>query len=77
MSQAFNQSMEREELKPSTGVLSETERLRIYGTLCRLSGELHALRGDPRFWLSLGPGFRVRYEDFQGDLAAVRAAWRK
>ncbi len=61
----------------STGVSSEIERHRVVAILDVIREDLQALRGDPDFWLGLGPAFRVRYEDFQGDLAALRAAWRK
>jgi len=35
-----------------------------------------ALRREPEFWVQLGPALRVRFEDFQSDLAAVRASFR-
>ena len=38
---------------------------------------LRELRGREDFWLRLGPTFRARYEDFQGDLAMLRAAYRE
>lgn len=60
-----------------TGVSSEIERHRVVAFLDGIGCSLRELRADPDFWLTLGPGFRVRYEDFQGDLAALRAAWRK
>lgn len=63
--------------KPSTGVSSEIELRKVREHLDRLSDSMRALRAEPKFWLSLGPAFRVRYEDFQGDLAALRVAWRK
>ena len=61
----------------STGVSSEIERLRVVAFLDGIVDSLRALRCNPRFWLSLGPAFRGRYEDFQGDLAALRASWRE
>jgi hypothetical protein len=63
--------------QPSTGVSSEIERHRVVAFLDGIGDSLRVLRADQDFWLSLGPAFRVRYEDFQGDLAALRAAWRK
>lgn len=63
--------------RPSNGVSSEIERHRVIAFLDGIGDSLRVLRGNPRFWLSLGPAFRVRYEDFQGDLAALRASWRK
>lgn len=65
------------EKQTSIGVSSEIERHRVEAYLTGLLDSLRALRADPEFWLSLGPAMRVRYEDFQGDLAALRAAWRK
>lgn len=61
----------------STGVSSEIERHRVVAFLDGIGDSLRVLRADPDFWQSLGPAFRVRYEEFQGDLAALRAAWRK
>lgn len=63
-------------LRTSTGVSSEIERRRVCAFLDGISDSLRALRADSEFWLSLGPSLRVRYEDFQGDLAALRIAWR-
>lgn len=63
--------------QPSTEVSSEIERRRVVAFLDGIGDSLRVLRDDPDFWLSLGPAFRVRYEDFQGDLAALRAAWWK
>jgi hypothetical protein len=60
----------------STGVSSEIERRRVIAYLDEISASLRALRGDPKFWPGLGPAFRARYEDFQGDLAGLRAAYR-
>lgn len=102
MEQAFDQSMEREGMKPSTGASSgtepgsgfassmlseglkpspalatEIERRRVAAYLEGISASLRALRGEPRFWLKLGPAFRVRYEDFQGDLAMLIVAYRE
>jgi len=69
--------MESPERKPLTGVWSEIERRRVDGQLRLVQEVLRDLRDDQRFWLSMGPKFRVRYEDFQGDLAALRASFRK
>jgi hypothetical protein len=63
--------------KPSTGVSSENERRAVYQYLTGIGIALREVREMPEFWHSLGPAFRVRFEDFQGDLAALRAAWRK
>jgi len=63
--------------QPSTGVWSEIERRRVDGQLRLVQGVLRDLREDQRFWLIMAPKFRVRYEDFQGDLAALRACFRK
>ena len=84
------QSPEDPRLRPdSTGVLSETERRlspglvddqerqRVIAYLDGLHASLRSLREDQKFWLGLGPGVRVRYEDFQGDLVMIRAAYRK
>ena len=68
--------MESPERKPLTGVWSEIERRMVDGQLRLVLEVLRDLRGDGRFWLSMGPEFRVRYEDFQGDLAALRASFR-
>jgi len=69
----------QDEHTPSSlnGVSSEIERMQVSDYLADVSALLRVLRDEPGFWLSLGPAFRVRYEDFQGDLAALRAAWRK
>jgi len=61
----------------STGVSSEIERHRVEAYLTGLLDSLRALRQDEGFWRNLIPAMRVRYEDFQGDLAVLRAAWRK
>jgi hypothetical protein len=53
------------------------ERQEVIDVLAVVISSLRALRDDRGFWLTLGPAFRVQYEDFQGDLAALRAAWRK
>lgn len=66
-----------EDPKPSTGVSSEIDRRRVVVQLDAALNAMRALRADQVFWLSLGPGFRIRYEDFQGDLAAMRVAWRE
>ena len=61
----------------STEVSSEIERHLVVAFLSVIGDSLRELRCNDRFWLSLGPAFRGRYEDFQGDLAALRASWRK
>ena len=61
----------------STEVSSEIERHRVVAFLDGIGDSLRVLRGNPRFWLSLGPAFRGRYEDFQGDIAALRVSWRE
>ena len=61
----------------STGVSSEIERRRVIVSLDQALTALRTLRDDQRFWLGLGPAFRVRFEDFQGDLAMLRAAYRE
>lgn len=61
----------------STEVSSEIERRLTVALLAVIGDSLRVLRDDTHFWLSLGPAFRVRYEDFQGDLAALRASWRE
>lgn len=61
----------------STGVSSEIERRWVIAYLEGISASLRALRAEPKFWLGLGPAFRVRFEDFQGDLAMLRAAYRE
>ena len=72
------QSPEDPRLRPdSTGVSSEIERRRVIVSLDQALTALRTLRDDQRFWLGLGPGFRVRFEDFQGDLAMLRAAYRE
>lgn len=73
----MSQMEEPEKGKPSTGVSSEIDRRRVVVRLDEALNALRGLRADQGFWLSLGPGFRVRYEDFQGDLAAMRVAWRE
>ncbi len=70
------ENLGREE-EPSTGVLSEIERHRVVAYLYGIGESLRVLRADRDFWLSLGPAFRVRYEEFQADLAAMRAAYRE
>ena len=69
--------MESPERKPLTGVWSEIERRRVVDHLGMMLEILRDLREDRRFWLSMGPKFRVRFEDFQGDMAALRASFRK
>lgn len=62
---------------PSTGVLSEISRRHFADRVAIVLEALQELRANQGFWLSLGPAFRVRYEDFQGDLAALRQAFRR
>jgi hypothetical protein len=66
-----------EKVKPSTGVSSEIECRRVVAYLDGLLASMRSLREEQKFWLGLGPAFRVRYEDFQGDLAMLRAAYRE
>lgn len=61
----------------SSVVSSEIERRRVIVSLDQALTSLRTLRDDQRFWLGLGPAFRVRFEDFQGDLAMLRAAYRE
>jgi hypothetical protein len=63
--------------KPSAAVLSEVERRRTVDFLIMVIEGMHELRRRPEFWVALGPAFRVRFEDFQGELVGLRAAWRK
>ena len=63
--------------KPSTGVSSEIERRRLLVSLDQALTALRTMRADEKFWLGLGPAFRVRFEDLQGDLAMLRAAYRE
>ena len=69
--------MERPERKPSTGVWSEIDKRRVSAYLVVVLDTMRALRSEPEFWVQLGPALRVRFEDFQSDLGAVRAAWRR
>jgi hypothetical protein len=68
---------EPEERKPSSGVSSEIERRRTGDLLMMVIEGMHELRRAPAFWVSLGPAFRVQFEDFQGNLSVIRSAWRK
>jgi hypothetical protein len=61
----------------TTGVSSEIESSRILANLGVLLDTMRALRGEADFWTRLPPSYRVRFEDLQGDLAALRAAYRK
>lgn len=65
------------EERPSTGVSSEIERRRVVVQLDTALNALRSLRAEQRFWLGLGPAFRARFEDFQGDLAGLLAAYRE
>jgi hypothetical protein len=69
----------QDEHTPSSlnGVSSEIDRRRVVSILCGIGDSLMELRASPDFWTGLGPAFRVRYEDFQADLATLRSAWRK
>lgn len=77
--QVFQSSMGSEGLKPRTSseVSTEIGRRRVIVQLDLALNALRAMREDQRFWLGLGPAFRGRYEDFQGDLAMLRAAYRE
>jgi hypothetical protein len=68
---------EPEERKPSSGVSSEIERRRVYDSLVKTRVLLADLRADQKFWLSLGPAFRVRFANFQDELAVLREEYRK
>lgn len=59
------------------GLANEQERRRVVAYLDGLLASLRSLRDDQKFWLGLGPAFRCRFEDFQGDLAMLRAAYRE
>ena len=59
------------------GLADEQERRRVVAYLDGLLASLRSLREDQKFWLGLGPAFRCRYEDFQGDLAMLKAAYRE
>lgn len=65
------------ELRLSRGMEDEQHRHRVVAYLDGLLASLRSLRDDQKFWLGLGPAFRVRFEDFQGDLAMLRAAYRE
>ena len=69
--------MESPERKPLTGVWSEIDKRRVSAYLVVVLDTMRALRSEPEFWVQLGPALRVRFEDFQGDLAALRASFRK
>ena len=60
----------------STSVSSEVEKRRVSAYLAVVLDTMRALRREPEFWVGLGPALRVRFEDFQSDLGAVRAAFR-
>ena len=60
----------------STAVSSEVEKRRVSDYLAVVLDAMQALRREPEFWVQLGPALRVRFEDFQSDLAAVRASFR-
>jgi hypothetical protein len=62
--------------KPSTGVSSGIERRVVLEHLTALLSTMRELRDLPGFWYYLGPTVRVRFEDFQGELAALRAELR-
>jgi hypothetical protein len=62
---------------PSNGVSSEIERRRTWDFLIMVIEGMNELRRRPEFWVSLGPAFRVRFEDFQDELVGLRVAWRK
>lgn len=62
--------------KSSTGVSSEIDGNRVSAYLAVILDTMRALRGEAEFWTRLGPAFRVRFEDFQSELAAMRVAFR-
>lgn len=61
----------------STGVSLEIERRNVLAYLDGIGASLRALRENRAFWGGLAPSFRVQYEDFQGELAMLRAAYRE
>jgi hypothetical protein len=62
--------------QPSNGESSAATRLRVMTTLDVAMVALRELRDTDDFWLALGPAYRIRYEDFQADLASARISWR-
>ena len=60
----------------STSVSSGIDERRVSAYLAVVLDTMRALRSEPEFWAQLGPALRVRFEDFQSDLGAVRAAFR-
>jgi hypothetical protein len=65
------------ECQPSTGASSVIERRVVLEHLTALLSTMRELRDLPGFWYYLGPTVRVRFEDFQGELAALRAELRE
>ena len=61
----------------STAESSEVDKGRVSAYLAVVLDTMRALRSEPEFWVQLGPALRVRFEDFQSDLAAVRASFRR
>ena len=61
----------------STSVSSGIDERRVSAYLAVVLDTMRALRSEPEFWVQLGPALRVRFEDFQSELAAVRASFRK
>jgi hypothetical protein len=61
----------------STGESAEIERRRTEDYLIMVVEGMHELRRRPEFWVSLGPAFRVRYEEFHSELVGLRATWRR
>jgi len=61
----------------STAVSSGIDERRVSAYLAVVLDTMRALRSEPEFWVQLGPALRVRFEDFQSDLAAVRASFRR
>jgi hypothetical protein len=76
-SQSFQNEMGSEGLKPSTVVLSGIDERGVSAYLGVLLDTMRALRGEAEFWCRLGPAFRVRFEDFQSELATMRVTLGK
>jgi hypothetical protein len=60
----------------STGVSSAIDWRVVLEHLTALLSTMRELRDLPGFWYYLGPSVRVRFEDFQGAFAALRAELR-
>jgi hypothetical protein len=61
----------------SSGVSSGIKRRVVLEHLTALLSTMRELRDLPGFWYYLGPSARVRFEDFQGELAALLAELRE